>query len=141
MSGNTIEILRVSFDIGGVVSKYPEIFRPLIEALQASCKVEVYFLTDMTDKQAALKMLRMNGIHVEDKFVLTAPYPQYGEACKSVVSRRNELHVHIDDFPAYVAEGAAVRLLLMPDISRPYYARDWLTDGSEGTFGRVALED
>lgn len=51
----------------------------------------------------------------------------------------------IDDFPAYVAEGRAARLLLMPNIREPYYHDHWKTDGKEGNFGRrrigLPLED
>jgi len=47
------------------------------------------------------------------------------------------IDILIDDFIGYVAvEGAPVRLLVMPDATKPYYDPNWKTDGSEGDFGR-----
>jgi hypothetical protein len=130
-----ITTLRVSFDIGGVLTKYPEVFKPIIKALQAAQDVEVYFLTDMPKVKDALAMLEMNGIQTPPERIICSPFKRRGESCKAVDCLTKDIHLHIDDFPAYVAAGARVRLLLMPDLGRPYYAKDWKTDGKEGRFG------
>jgi hypothetical protein len=131
-------IVRVGFDVGGVLSKYPEILVPIVAALAASQRVEVHVLSDMHPLAKILDMLGRNGIDVPAERVHSCDYATHGETCKAVKAREIGLDVLLDDFPGYVATpGApALRLLAMPDPERPYYADDWKTDGSEGDFGR-----
>lgn len=128
--------ITISFDIGGVVSKYPEIFGPIIRRLQTDPEIQVLFLTDMHDLNQSKKILEMNGISVLPGEIINSDFINFGEACKAIDCIKHNIDLHIDDFPGYVAEGATVRLLVMPDIKRPYYADSWKTDGSEGDFGR-----
>ncbi|MEK6860594.1 MAG: hypothetical protein AABY07_01365 [Nanoarchaeota archaeon] len=52
--------MRISFDIGGVISKYPEIFKKIIEALYYSDGIDVYILTDMHDRVQIEDQLKRN---------------------------------------------------------------------------------
>jgi hypothetical protein len=126
----------VAFDVGGVLSKRPEIFIPLLNALEASTEVEVYVVSDMHPKEKILDMLARNDIKIDPARVISSNYDEHGELCKTLVCKDLNIDVLIDDFPGYVAVGDHVRLLMMPDPTRDYYADAWQTDGSEGNFGR-----
>lgn len=128
--------VKVAFDIGGVLSKYPDEFRPLVLALLASPLAEVYVLSDMKPHAKAVAFCHDNGFPVPPERVVCCDYEAHGEECKAVEMRRLGVQVHVDDFPGYVAGGCPVRLLVMPDPSRDYYHPSWKTDGSEGNFGR-----
>lgn len=129
--------LRVSFDIGGVLSKYPDVFRRMIRALQVG-GAEVHILTDMHDHSKVLAMLALNSLGIDvipPERVHCADYTDLGERCKASVIARESIDLHIDDFPGYCA-GGGVQLLMWPNPDEPYYHDDWRTDGSEGDFGR-----
>jgi hypothetical protein len=122
--------MKVAFDIGGVLSKFPETFRAMVAAL-ISGGAEVLVLTDMHDRREA-------DVHVAD-------YARHGEACKAILVRDLGIDVLIDDHGGYLAwpwaTPAPVRLLVTPDPRRPYYAPGWETGGAEGDFGRRAFLD
>lgn len=130
-------MLRVSFDIGGVLSKYPAIFRPMIVALTTG-GAEVHILTDMHEHPKVLAMLAMNGLGpdlIPPARVHCADYAGLGERCKAAVIAREGIDLHIDDFPGYCA-GGGLQALIWPNPDEPYFHDDWKTDGSEGDFGR-----
>lgn len=128
--------MRIAFDVGGAISKYPEVFKALISALEVT-PVQVYVLSDMHPHQKIMDMLALNGIRLPPERVVSADWQTHGEACKSEACARLGIDLLVDDFPGYVAgPHPAVRLMVMPDPSRPYYADQWVTDGSEGNFGR-----
>ena len=128
--------ISISFDIGGVLSKYPNEFRPLVRALLASPFVSVYVLSDMKPHAKAVAFCHDNGFMVPPEHIVCCDYDAYGEKCKAEAMRYLGIDIHFDDFPGYLAEGCPVRLLLMPDPDRDYYHPSWKTDGSEGNFGR-----
>ena len=127
--------LRISFDIGGVLSKRPDVFRPMVAALQAG-GAEVFVITDMHDHAQSVRFVRDNGYDIPSEHILNADFSAHGEDCKRVVIEAHGIMLHIDDFPGYLAHSACVGLLVWPDPSRPYYADEFVTDGSEGSFGR-----
>jgi len=129
--------LRVAFDIGGVLSKYPEVFRPLIVRLLQS-GVEVFVITDMKDRDGIIETLRLNAFDmIPNDHVYSADYDVHGEACKAVLLRDLKIDVFFDDFVGYVApHGSPVRCLVMPDETRPYYHDEWKIVGSSWDGGR-----
>ncbi len=132
--------MRIAFDIGGVISKYPDVFRALIEALVSSKNIEVFIISDMHPVAKIEDMLMRNGyspLH-HSMSVHSADYKAHGELCKAVLCAELGIDLLIDDFPGYVCLPGKpmVRLLVMPDPRLPYYADLWQTDGSEGDFGR-----
>lgn len=131
--------MKIAFDVGGVLSKYPDVFRPLIEVLHfAGGGVEVYFISDMHPVVKIVDVLRLNTIPCLIHRVHSADYTTHGEECKAVLCEQLGIDILIDDFPGYLATVGKplVRLLVMPDPTRDYYAQEWQTDGSEGNFGR-----
>ena len=130
-------MIKIGFDIGGVLSKYPDIFRPMVHALVAG-GAEVHVLTDMHKRDETLSMLRGNEFipPILEEHVHNSDFETYGESCKAVLLRDLKIDMFMDDFPAYVASGCPVRLLVLPDLSRPYYHDSWITSGTEGEFGR-----
>ena len=129
-------MLRIGFDVGGVISKYPETFRNLLFALGRADSIEVWIISDMHPEQTIVDMLERNDISFSKQRVRSADYRTHGEMCKAVLCEQLGIDILIDDFPGYVAAGEHVRLLLMPSPTEPYYADSWKTDGSEGDFGR-----
>lgn len=129
--------LRIAFDIGGVLSKYPEYFRALTTALVASPLIELFVITDMNDRAQTLRWLADNGFDsIPQENVLNADYHEYGELCKAVALEEHAIDIHIDDHMGYLTEGCPIRLFLMPSPELPYYHETWETSGSEGDFGR-----
>lgn len=133
--------MRVAFDIGGVLSKYPDIFRPLLTLIceaGPTWGVEAYALSDMKPHEKAIAFCHDNGFLIPAERILCADYEQHGEACKAIVCQQHGIDMLIDDFIGYVSVVGSppVRLLIMPDVTRPYYDDVWKTDGSEGNFGR-----
>lgn len=141
--------MRIAFDVGGVLSRYPEIFRPLLYILHhhiGSRNVEVLIISDMHPKEKIMDMLARNDFgFIDADHVYSADYQKHGENCKAVLCQKLGIDILVDDFIGYVATVGSppVRLLVMPDPSIPYYATaehpgepHWYTDGSEGTFGR-----
>jgi len=139
--------VRIAFDIGGVLSKFPDVFRPLFRrlALPPACitvlesePIELFVISDMHDKDKMGMMLLQNGFDLRPSQIHCADYKAHGEDCKAVLCEQLGIDILIDDFPGYVCQigSPRVRLLVMPDPSQPYYADEWKTDGSEGDFGR-----
>lgn len=127
--------LRVSFDIGGVLSKYPHVFRAMVIALQrGGC--DVFVITDMHDHEQSVRFVRDNGYDIPPENILNSDYKQFGEACKAMTIKEHKIDVHVDDFPGYCAHTECVSLFTWPNPGLPYYHDDFKTDGSEGDFGR-----
>ena len=118
-------MIKIAFDIGGVLTKYPDLLRPIYLALRDGADIDVYILTDRIEHGEALRLLHANGFPCEAEQLLCADYGRDGEACKAVLLETMEIDIMIDDFPAYVSAGCPLRLLVMPDITRPYLAENW----------------
>lgn len=131
-------VVRIGFDVGGVLSKYPATLKPLLGALHFCPGVEVWIISDMHPEQKIIDMLELNEVWFYKHRVRSADYRAHGEASKAILCEQLHIDVLIDDFIGYVGVPGTppVRLLVMPDASQPYYADDWKTDGSEGDFGR-----
>jgi len=132
------QMTRIAFDIGGCLSKYPDIFRPLVQVLLLSSELEVFVISDMKPHQKATTFCHDNGFAVPPQQVICADYETHGERCKAVVCQEHHIDILIDDHAGYLAilGTPPVRLLMMPDPDLPYYHESWQTDGSEGDFGR-----
>jgi len=130
-------MIKIGFDIGGVLSKYPEIFKPLIDALSKSPDIDLHVLSDMFPVEKCQDwIINKNNLSIKPENIHSCDYKEHGELCKTIKCKELGIDIMIDDFVGYVAEGAPVRLLVMPDARRPYFHDDWITDGSEGDFGR-----
>jgi len=136
-------IVKIGIDIGGVISKYPKVFRSIIHVLRMAelddlydHVVQVYIVSDMKPHTKAVAFCHDNGIDIPADRIICADFSKHGEACKRIISTQHNLDMMIDDFPGYVAEGAHARLLVMPNTEIPYYHDSFVTDGSEGNFGR-----
>lgn len=128
--------MRVAFDIGGVLSKYPETFRALIKKFGPP---EVYVISDMHPKEKIVALLKLNDIEYWEPNVYSADYDQYGEACKAILLDELKIDLFFDDFIGYVAipgQYKTIRCLVMPDAELPYYADTWKMPEGEPVFGR-----
>lgn len=121
--------MKVAFDIGGVLSKYPDELRNWVYTFQ-DAGYGVFVITDMHDRREVLDQLRNNGFRIPEDYVYTADYDQYGEMCKAVLLSKLGINVFIDDFPGYLQWDrslgpAPIRLLVQPDAFRPYWHESW----------------
>ena len=134
--GQDMKTFKIGFDIGGILSKFPEAIA-FYRACLASPLMEVHIVTDMP-KDKALAMLALNSIEHDVAHVHSGDYAEHGEESKAEIAKTIGLDALVDDFISYVATpGApALRLLAMPDPTRDYYHPTWKTDGTEGNFGR-----
>lgn len=130
--------MKVGIDIGGVLSKYPELMIEMIDSLLASGN-QVYIVTDMHPIEEVRRTLEQNWIRCDlIQAICVADYAKHGEACKAIICRDNGIDVLIDDHPGYLVwpwpEPAPLRLRVEPDPRRPYWAPGWKCEGGE--FGR-----
>lgn len=111
--------IRIGFDIGGVLSKHPAFFRPLIEALNAHPDFEVHVLTDVQPPRS-IALIHENGYPVPAERIHSADYATHREACKAVMAKELRLDVLVDDHLPYldpiqrVCGDATIRLHVMP---------------------------
>lgn len=129
----TYDKMKIAFDVGGVISKYPDTFRELIRKLEFICTV--YIISDMHPVESILETLELNNICVDKRNVFSADYAKYGEHCKTKLCEELGIDILIDDFMGYLADGDYIRLLVMPDSSRPYWHDTWKVK-TESDFGR-----
>jgi hypothetical protein len=126
--------MKFAFDIGGVISKEPDRFRRLIADLWKADH-DIFILTDMHPYGKVAETLELNQIQYDE--ILVANYEKYGEMCKDVLLREHSIDFFFDDFIGYVAgTGAPIRLLMMPDATKPYWHDDWKTVDGDESFGR-----
>ncbi len=111
-------MIRISFDVGGVITKYPSEFVAIIDALQKSKIIEVFILTDM-DYQATKKILIKCGLKFKLQNILNADWEKYGERCKKVLIEKHNIHVHFDDLPSY-CQSSAISLFVWPNNDIPF---------------------
>ncbi len=137
-------MLKVAFDIGGVLSKDSR-WRCLALAIQCSYygDNEVYVITDIHDKDEVLRMLENNMLDfIPPERVFCSDYAQYGEACKAVLLKELGIDIFFDDFVGYLQWDsqlgpAPLRCLIMPDMFRSYWHDKWKVVGEElPSFGR-----
>ena len=140
--------MRIAFDIGGVLSKYPKIFMSMIKAFDRNnyrtrkdsyLYIEMFIITDMHNLSEIKEALQLNDLYqyIPEGNVYSADFEKYGEACKAVLLKQLKMDLFFDDFPAYVSEGdETCRCLVMPNLKKPYYDDDWKTPNSVGDFGR-----
>jgi hypothetical protein len=130
-------MLRVAFDIGGCLSKHPEL-QMLLQCLLDAAGVEVHVISDIKPHEKAVAFCHDNALSVPKERIHCANYDTHGERCKEFLCDQLGIDILIDDHMAYLwAIGhPPVRLFVMPDPTRDYYDPDWKTDGSEGNFGR-----
>lgn len=121
--------IRIAFDIGGMISKFPRHMKAMMQALAQSELFEVYVLTDMP-KEVAIKALTENNVSIEAEKLLCADWLCYGDMCKAVLAEEYCIEILIDDMPGYVAEGVLIGLLLMPRPRLPYNSLEWIHDRS-----------
>jgi hypothetical protein len=123
--------LKVAFDIGGVVSRYPTHMRELMYALKTAGQ-EIFILTDM-NKKDAISAIQHNDLRAwtdsiplfDDDHILSADWSAHGDLCKTKLMEEHGIHILIDDRPDYVAFGSFIGLVLAPR-AVPYYHPTWI---------------
>jgi len=135
--------MKIGFDIGGVISKYPECFRGLINTLfYDECDGNpIYIITDQHPKEEVVKSLQENLFDISRfRGIFCADYAKYGNMAKAILIKELALDIFIDDFDGYLQWDSSLGpqpllLKVMPDAFKPYWADSWQTpEGSD--FGR-----
>jgi hypothetical protein len=115
----------VAFDIGGVLSRYPEKMKALMHALMAG-GVDVRIVTDINHSKA-IELLHLNGFgFVPDEKVHSGDWSVDGDLCKTNVCTEIGVDFLIDDRPDYCAEGDFIGMVLSPRPRVSYYAKTWM---------------
>src|SRR5688500_10946570 len=105
--------MKIAFDIGGTISRYPTTFIRMMKALQDG-GVEVFILTDMNNADA-MKLCEQNDIDfIDESRILSADWNTYGDLCKSRLMQQHSIDILIDDRPDYCATGPFIGLVLSP---------------------------
>lgn len=65
-----LKTARIGIDVGGVLSKYPYVFREILRACAGSSRIEWHVVSDMHPKESILSMLALNDIHIPPERVL-----------------------------------------------------------------------
>ncbi len=119
--------MKVAFDIGGVLSRYPDTFMGLMENLREGWDVEIYIVTDMNSDDAWAAVVENKfDLLVKRERVLSADWSKHGDLCKTKVCEEHGIDILIDDRPDYVAQGNFIGLILSPRPDVPYYAKGWV---------------
>lgn len=124
-------MLKICFDIGGVLSKYPDRLRELCKTLSQSSQIELYVITDMHDHREVVELLQNNGFTmIPPEHVYTSDYATYGEACKAKLLKELKIDIFLDDFAGYLCWDsqlgeAPIRLMVCPDMFQPYWHDSW----------------
>jgi hypothetical protein len=140
--------MKIGFDIGGVISKYPSQFGNIIGSFDYHKSwssgheiTEIYIITDMHPKEKVWETIVQNGFHysIHPDNVYCADYEKYGNMAKAVLISELALDIFIDDFDGYLQWDSSLGpqpllLKVMPDAYKPYWSDDWKCDGGE--FGR-----
>jgi hypothetical protein len=119
--------MRISFDIGGVISRYPKQMKMLIWALLQSC-IDVYVVTDMP-WPTARELLNSNGFDcIDDDHLKSADWNTHGDRCKAMLLKQLAIDIHFDDYPAYcVTDCDTIGMFVWPVPSKPFSAPGWKT--------------
>lgn len=117
--------LKIAFDIGGVITKFPEICYTLISSLKSH--FDIYIVTDIP-RETAVKLCEKNGLFklIPSENLVSADWNQFGDRCKSMVYKDLGIDVAIDDRPDYIYEGVTLGLYTMPRPDLPYYDKSWI---------------
>jgi len=117
--------MKVAFDVGGLISRYPIQMKAMMKALIAG-GVEVYILTDM-NQQDARAACETNGIDfISQDRILSADWSCHGDLCKTRMCEAHGIDILLDDRPDYTAHGDFIGLNLSPRPHTPYYADGWV---------------
>jgi hypothetical protein len=135
--------VKVAFDIGGLISRYPNMMKELMSSLIRGGS-EVFILTDMNPRDA-LAACRENGLmgfighkgipksmdvehdwSIRESWILSADWSRHGDLCKSELMELYEIDILIDDRPDYAASGDFIGLVLSPRPDVPYYSPEWV---------------
>jgi hypothetical protein len=118
-------MMRVAFDIGGLISRYPDEMKTLMHALTAG-GVEVHIMTDMNSKDAWNAVLENGLDFIPANRVHSCDWSQYGDLCKTKMMEKIGIHVLVDDRPDYCASGDFIGLVLSPRPEKGYYHKTWV---------------
>ncbi len=124
-----LDVLKVAFDLGGLISRYPGEMKTLMACLIRS-GAEVFILTDMNhiDARRAITENNLGGFISADwsKHILSADWSKHGDLCKTILMEMHKINILIDDRPNYAAIGNFIGLVLSPRPHVPYYHNTWV---------------
>lgn len=135
--------MKVAFDIGGVLSKYPAQFKELISRVSDRGRLnDVFVISDMFPREKIIDLLKLNEVPFIEGNVWSADYERFGDGCKAELLNLLKIDLFFDDHIGYVATSVpgyypTIRCLVWPDASKPYRADDWIVPDGEPEFGRI----
>lgn len=118
-------VLKIAFDIGGVLSKYPREMKALLRTLQRG-GADLWVMTDMNPKKA-VELCRLNDIPVPDEQIISVDWAKDGELSKANACMGYGIDILIDDYLPYLCAGDFIGLCVAPRPGMPYEAPEWQT--------------
>jgi hypothetical protein len=123
--------MKIAFDIGGVISRYPQQMIQFMRALTIG-GIEVHIVTDIP-YHAALWLCQVNRIEVPFNQIHSCDWAKDGDLCKTKKCEELGIDILIDDRPDYCAVGKFIGLVLSPRPTIPYYAPEWQSQSETET--------
>jgi hypothetical protein len=121
--------MKIGFDIGGTISRYPEKMKELMTILKKG-GAQVCVITDIPYDQACQLCLD-NEIPVLASQIHSCNWSEHQDLCKTLKCEELKVDFLIDDRPDYCAVGDFIGLVLAPrPKTRPYYSDSWI-DGDK----------
>lgn len=117
--------MKVAFDIGGVISRYPFEMKKLMLSLIKG-GVEVCIMTDMNAEDARNAVLENGLDFIPTDQIYSCDWSRHGDLCKSKMIESLGVDILIDDRPDYCAAGDFIGLVLSPRPDKNYYHDTWV---------------
>lgn len=117
--------MKIAFDIGGVITRYPAEMKTLMRALQAG-GIDVHIMSDipMDTLRTLIELNDLAFIPVSN--VHSADWAADQDMCKSKMCESLGIDMLIDDRPDYCAVGNFIGLVVSPrPATTSYYAEGW----------------
>ena len=117
--------MKIAFDIGGVITRYPVAMKTMMRALQAG-GVDVHILSDIPI-DILRKLVEINDLNfIPAENVHSADWAADQDMCKSKMCESLGIDMLIDDRPDYCAVGNFIGLVVSPrPATTSYYAEGW----------------
>jgi len=117
--------MKIGFDIGGVISRYPEKMIQLMGILQMG-GAEVYVITDIPF-DIAVELCAKNHIAIAQDRIISCDWGKHMDLCKTKACEELGIDFLIDDRPDYCAVGDFIGLVVSPrPLTAKYYHETWV---------------
>lgn len=125
--------MKIAFDIGGWISRYPDLTREMMACLERG-GAEVIVMTDMPC-DTSHTVLAMNDFIATVHFssVVNVDWNLHKERSKAEACREHGVDLLIDDYAPYCVGDGFAALMVWPKHEHPYDAAEWIKERIHAT--------